>query len=89
MSLDVFQAYIAGYEARLFDNQILAVQVGYWAGYYGRHKKPKSIKTILSSMMNKRKRSLNKGKVTKPEVDVEAFLEMEAQFKRKQNKQKN
>lgn len=86
MSLDVFQAYIAGYEARLFDNQILAVQVGYWAGYYGRQKRPKSVKTILSNMMNKRNRGRNKHKVATPEVDVAAFLETERKFKQRLNK---
>ena len=81
MSLEVFQAYVLGYSDRLFDQQILAVQAGYWAGYYSRAKHPKSIKTILTTMLRKRTQAEKKIRTPAPDVDVEAFLAMEQKFK--------
>ena len=81
MSLEVFNAYVEGYGDHLFDQQVLAVQAGYWAGYYSKAKHPKNIKSILTAMLNKRKRAEQKLKAPAPEVDVEAYLEMERQFK--------
>lgn len=81
MSLDMFQAYVAGYSDRLFDQQVLAVQAGYWAGYYSKAKHPKSIKTILTSMLQQRQRSEKRVNTPAPDVDVGAFLAMEQRFK--------
>lgn len=81
MSLEHFQAYVLGYSDRLFDQQILAVQAGYWAGYYSKAKRPKNIKNILTSMLRKRAQSEQKIKTPAPDVDVEAFLAMEQKFK--------
>lgn len=81
MSLEVFQAYVAGYSDHLFNQQTLAVQTGYWAGYYSKAKHPKNIKTILTTMLRKRTQAEKKIKMPAPEVDVEAFLAMEQKFK--------
>ena len=81
MSLDMFQAYVTGYSDRLFDQQVLAVQAGYWAGYYSKAKHPKNIKTILTSMLQQRQRSEKRVNTPAPDVDVEAFLAMEQRFK--------
>ena len=81
MSLEVFQAYVLGYSDHLFDQQILAVQAGYWAGYYSKAKRPKNIKSILTSMLRKRTQAEKKVRTPAPEVDVEAFLAMEQKFK--------
>lgn len=83
MSLDVFRACSRGYAARMFDMQILGVQQGYWAGYYTRNRKPKSLKSIVDKMVRERGRS---AKQEKPDVDVEAFLKMEEQFNKRLNK---
>ena len=83
MSLDVFRACSRGYSARMFDTQILGVQQGYWAGYYSRTKKPKSVKSIVDKMVREKSRST---KQEKPDVDVEAFLKMEEQFNKRLNK---
>ena len=83
MSLDVFRACSRGYSARMFDMQILGVQQGYWAGYYSRTKKPKSVKSIVDKMVREKSRST---KQEKPDVDVEAFLKMEEQFNKRLNK---
>lgn len=91
MSLDVFNACIKGYSNRLFDLQIISVQTGYWAGYFTRAKKPKSLKSILNSMVkakSKEDKSSDKS-IKAPEVDVDAFLAMEKRFqerRRNQNK---
>ena len=80
MSLEVFNAYVEGYGDRLFDQHVLAVQAGYWAGYYNRAKHPKSIKSVLTSMLHKRQQTDRGIKTPAPEVDVEAYLEMERKF---------
>lgn len=79
----MFNAYIQGYGDHLFDQQILAVQAGYWAGYYNKAKHPKSIKSILTKMLQKRQQSEHKLKTPVLEVDVEAFLERERLFKKR------
>ena len=86
MSLDVFRACSRGYAARMFDTQILGVQQGYWAGYYSRTKKPKSVKSIVDKMVRERGRQDRSTKQEKPDVDVEAFLKMEEQFNKRLNK---
>ena len=86
MSLDVFRACSRGYSAHMFDMQILGVQQGYWAGYYTRNKKPKSLKSIVEQMVRERGRQDRPAKQEKPDVDVEAFLKMEEQFNKRLNK---
>lgn len=83
MSIDVFNAYVKGYGDHLFDQQVLAVQMGYWAGYYSKAKHPKNIKTILQNMLRKRQNAKKRIKSPAPEVDVETYLEIERQFKEK------
>lgn len=63
----------------MFDLQILAVHQGYWAGYYSKARKPKSLETLLNKMIrskNKSERSASAQPITE-EVDVEKFLERE------------
>lgn len=79
----MFNAYVDGYSDHLFDQQVIAVQAGYWAGYYSKAKHPKNIKTILTTMLRKRQNAEKKVKTPAPEVDVEAFLAMEQRFKEK------
>lgn len=86
MSLDTFRACSRGYSTRMFDMQILGVQQGYWAGYYSRTKKPKSVKSIVDKMVRERDRQDRSTKSEKPDVDVEAFLKMEEQFNKRLNK---
>lgn len=81
MSLDVFKACTQGYADRMFDQQILGVCSGYWAGYYGRGKNPKSVKSVVEKMIRKR----NKSSEHSEEVDVVAFQAMEERFKQKLN----
>lgn len=81
MSLDMFNAYVDGYADRLFDQQILTMQTGYWAAYFVGSKHPKSMKELAEKMYsNKGAKRVETG-VAKPEVDVESFLEREASFK--------
>lgn len=85
MNIPMLQAYLDGYQEKLFDQRCLAVHQGFWAGYY-HSKKPKPPKVILKQMMRdyskEKKRIQNKGKnIPKPDVDVEAFLERERRFK--------
>lgn len=82
MSLEVFQACTRGYSDRLFDQQLIAVQQGYWAGYYNRSKKPKSLKQIFEKLVKGRNAKTSN---VKPDIDVEAFLKTEAKFKNKYN----
>lgn len=77
MSLDIFRACARGYMDRMFDLQILGVHNGYWAGYYGRDKRPKSVKSVIEKMA----RAHDKSSKHADEVDVETFLRMEERFK--------
>lgn len=79
MSLDMFRAVIQGYSDRVFDLQILAVQQGYWAGYYSRAKKPKSLESILNKMHRANEKHRNKSQVAQDisEVDVATFIARE------------
>lgn len=85
MSLDVFRAVVAGYADRLIDEQILAVQTGYWTSYYSNTKHPKPLKKVTEDILKRSKEAAKRstGNVPKPEVDVDAFLEKEARFKRR------
>ena len=79
MSLDMFKAVIHGYSDHIFDLQLVAVHQGYWAGYYGRAKKPKSLETILKKLFKVKEKS-DKGHYKQrkvEEVDVEGFLAKE------------
>lgn len=79
MSLDVFRAYQEGYADHMFDEQLMTVHTGFWAGYYSNSKHPKSVSSILTSLQNKRDKVRN-GQQHADTVDVDAFLEMEAKF---------
>lgn len=89
MPLDVFRACISGYSDHIFDLQILGVQQGYWAGYYTRTRKSKPLQRVIEKMMQAKTRHNEKtaSNVTKPEVDVAAFMETEARFKQRMKKQ--
>ena len=84
MNLDMFRAYVKGYEDRIFDQQCIAVMQGYWAGYY-HSKKPKSPKTVLEKMVAEHEKADRKERnknVPKPSVDVEAFIAQDQKFKK-------
>lgn len=87
MDIPMFKAYVEGYQEHLFDQKLLAVQHGFWAGYY-QSKRPKPMKTILTQMIQdnekaKKKKKYAKGEIQRPEVDVATFLEREKRFKAK------
>ena len=88
MSLDMVQAVINGYGDRMLDNQIIALQAGYWSAYYSGARHPKPVHKIAEDMVNRHKQQGAKRMSTpKPDVDVDAFLEMEAQFKARMEQQ--
>ena len=85
MSMDMFQSCLQGYSDLLFDQQLLGLQSGYWAGYYGNPnmKRPKPLKQIIQMLVrNKEKadKQLKGAVINKPEVNVDAYLELERQF---------
>lgn len=81
MSLDVFQAYVKGYGDHILDQQILALQSGYWSAYYSNVKHPKQMSRIAEDMIKRHKNAdAKKISTPRPDVDVEAFLAMEARF---------
>ena len=88
MSLDMVKAVVQGYGDRLLDHQIIALQTGYWSAYYAGAKHPKPVHVIAADMSQRHsKQSRADTTTTKPDVDVDAFLEMEAQFKAKLEQQ--
>lgn len=83
MSVDTYNACVEGYGDHLFDLQILAVQQGYWSGYYGMGSKhPKLPDKIAEDMLRRKERGKNSGTHSN-EVDVEQFLATEREFQRK------
>lgn len=87
MSMDTFQAYVLGVSDALFDRQLIAVQTGYWAGYYSSGSKHlKSVKKVTEELVKEHQSKDKKKDATpKPDVDVEAFKAKEAQFWAKMN----
>jgi hypothetical protein len=85
MSLDVFQAYIQGCDDRILDEQLLAAQSGYWAAYF-QSKHPKSLSKILEDIRNDHDKPHQHKQKHKSEVDVDAFLKMEEQFKERKKR---
>ena len=82
MSLDMLQAVVQGYGDAILDQQIVAVQSGYWSAYYSNAKHPKSVNKIAEDMLRRHNQAKQSSISTpRPDVDVEAFLELEAQFK--------
>ena len=79
MSLDVFKAVIKGYSDHIFDLQLVAVHQGYWAGYYGRAKKPKGLDIVLKKLFKAKEKNEDRSSKHKKveNVDVEKFLAME------------
>ena len=82
MSLDVFQAVVNGYTDRLRDMQIMSAHTGYWSGYFNRTKKPKSLDSIIHSIV---KGSRAKSKHV-DSVDVAAFEARERAFMAQYNR---
>lgn len=76
MNLSQFNACVDGYSMRLLDQQKIAVQQGYWAGYYVHSAHPKPVSSILAKMETPKSEHVN-------DVDVDAFLAMEEHFNRK------
>lgn len=84
MSLDMVQAVIRGYSDSLLDQQIIAVQAGYWSAYYSGSKHPKPVNAVAEEMVRKHHtQGATKMSVPRPDVDVEAFLEQKARFNSK------
>ena len=90
MSLDMFKACSKGYTDYLFDLQLLSVQQGYWAGYYTKARKPKSLKSIIEKMVRDKNSHKKEYAIStsKPDVDVNKFQEMEAQFHKRWKEKK-
>lgn len=67
--------------------ECLSVHTGFWAGYY-QSKKPKPLAYILKRLLKDHKKvKKEKGpKKSKPDVDVNAFLERERQFRARMQK---
>lgn len=88
MSLDMVQAVVNGYGDRMIDNQIIALQSGYWSAYYSGAKHPKPVHKVAETMVTRHKQQdARRMSAPKPDVDVDAYLEMEAQFKAKLEQQ--
>lgn len=82
MSLDVLKSVIQGYGDAILDQQILALQSGFWSAYYANAKHPKPLSKVAEEMVRRHNCKVESHISTpKPDVDVEAFLEMEAQFR--------
>lgn len=74
MDLEQLNQYIAGFSDHIFDLQQIAIEVGYWCGYYNNSKHPKPVNNIIKSLKNKLSRK-EKGPASDP--DVETFMELE------------
>ena len=86
MSLDELNACNKGYSDHVFDLLLIGVQQGYWAGYFGMSKKPKSLKDILEKLM---KEHMKHEDDVQPKhmdtVDVDEYLRRQKAFNDKLN----
>lgn len=80
MSLSTLHSCFDGYSDRILDQQILTVHTGYWAGYYAMSKHPKDTSYVIKKMIEGQSKKTQKHA---PDIDVEAFLDMEARFAEK------
>lgn len=84
MSLDVFKACIKGYSDHLFDMQLLCAHQGYWAGYFVKAKRPKTLQAIIDKMIRSRDEDSVQSKHA-DSVDVQEFMRTEELFKERLN----
>nr|DAD55415.1 MAG TPA: hypothetical protein [Siphoviridae sp. ctoNj20] len=77
MNLELLGAVVQGYTDRVQDQELLAVQSGYWSGYWSNSKHPKSLKQVVDLITRNRKPQHQQHS---NDVDVETFLEMERKF---------
>lgn len=81
MNIPMLQAFIDGYQERLFDLQCLAVHQGYWAGYY-QSRKPKSANSVIERMIRDHKKEARghgpRVEKPKPEVDLDRIRRLDA-----------
>ena len=61
------------------DQEKLAIEIGYWCGYYSRAKKPKSPQALIEKIDRKLSST---SKEVDMEVEVARFKELEARLKR-------
>ena len=79
MNLEVLGAVVQGYSDRIQDQELLAIQSGYWSGYWSNSKHPKTLGQIID-MVTRKRDTVNSKKEHAEDVDVEAFLERERKF---------
>ena len=72
--MEQFNQYTAGFGDHLFELQQIAIEVGYWCGYYNNAKHPKPVANIIQSIKSKLARK-ERGPASDPDVD--AFMELE------------
>lgn len=80
MSLDTFNAVLEGYNDRVCDWDLLSAKAGFWSGYYSNSKRPKPLDHILKHIRDGYKGTKSKKRKHADSVDVEAFLQQEAEF---------
>ena len=65
----------------MLDYDMLAAKSGFWSGYYSMSKKPKPLNVILEQLYKQYKGiEVQKKRKHADDVDVEAFLQREAEF---------
>lgn len=88
MNLDSVKAYVEGYQDHMFEHKCLTVYTGYWTGYYSNAKRPKPLEQVLKALSKaydraKRDSHSKQNVVSRPDVDVEQFMQRELRFKSK------
>lgn len=82
MELWQFNACVDGYTDRQTDDSVQNVHTGYWSAYYTNAKHAKKPSKIAEKIYTEHERA-RKQKRGRPDVDVEAFLKTEANFKKR------
>ena len=85
LNMGQYQAALEGYSLRQIDDHILAIHTGYWVGYYNNAKRPKS-PSVMAKKLRKSSDNKKSGTLTKPDVDVEGFLQKEKEFEKRRKR---
>ena len=79
LSFAEIEAVKRGYELRMRDQEKIAIEIGYWSGYYNRAKRPKSPQSFIEKIERA-------SSTTKTTVDMDAEVRT---FKEREERLKN
>lgn len=81
LNFDTLNAVLEGHNDKLLDLEMLAIKTGFWSAYYTHAKHPMSLDRIIEQIQDAYNGKESKSRKHVDTVDVDAFLQREAEFK--------